>query len=213
MCRAHNLFRGAITLLCFLFPTLGAPAGWETSNPKDAKDFETGNLSAVKRILTKGNYIERDLSLLVFALGKATSSGNVDLLRYLNERGWLQKCRQAECYPVHIAAKYGRIDAIRFQITQGFDAKATDYFKINSQYGGNTPLHYAASNGHLETVKFLCDRGVDPSLKNRMAKTALDNARYELDMRHGGNAKEEATAKARYQEIVQYLSHEHCGKE
>ncbi len=185
MCRAHNLFPGAIALLCFLFPTLGAPAGWETSNPKDAKAFETGNLSAVKRILT---------------------------LRYLNARGWLHKCRQAECYPVHIAAKYGRIDAIGFLITQGFDAKATDYFKINSQYGGNTPLHYAASNGHLETVKFLCDRGVDPSLKNRMAKTALDNARYELDMRHGGNAKEEATAKAQYQEIVQYLSHEHCGK-
>src|SRR6266567_2186151 len=62
MCRAHNLFRGAITLLCFLFPTLGAPAGWETSNPKDAKAFETGKLSAVKRILTKDNYIERDLS-------------------------------------------------------------------------------------------------------------------------------------------------------
>src|SRR5437879_268625 len=158
-CRVRN-----IVWLFFLFPTLAMPAGWETSHPKDAKAFETGNLPAVKRILVKDNYVERDSNLLVFALEKAISSGNVELISYLNDRGWLQRCRESECYPVHIAATHGKTEAIKFLMTQGFDAKAVDDPK--SQYGGNTPLHYAAYFGHLETVRFLCRIGVDASLKN-----------------------------------------------
>jgi hypothetical protein len=189
---------------------LAMPAGWETSNPKDVKAFETGNLPAIRRILAKDNYIERDPRLLVFALDKAVASGNVELIRYLSDRGWLQTCRQAECYPVHIAASNGKIKAIEFLVTQGFDAKAIDDF--NAQYGGNTPLHYAASFGHLETVRFLCGMGVDASLKNRMGETALDKAKYELDMHHGGSKKEEAATKERFRKTAEYLTDRVCTK-
>ena len=42
----HIFLRDAknIALLFFLFPSVGVPAGWETSHPKDAKAFETANL-------------------------------------------------------------------------------------------------------------------------------------------------------------------------
>ena len=205
-------FRSAknIALLSFLIPSIVISAGWETSHPKDVKAFETGNLPAIKRILVKDNYIEGDPRFLRFALEKAISSGNVDLLRYLNDRGWLQKCRQLECYPVHEAARHGRVEIIKFLGAEGFDAKAVD--NVNSEYGGNTPLHYAASRGHLETVKLLCELNVDARLKNRKGDTALDLAQFQLDINHGGTKKEEEMAKVRFRKIVEYLANRDCTK-
>ena len=199
-----------LALALFAISQLAMTASWETSHPKDVKAFETGDLSTVKLILVKGNYVERDPSLLVFALEKAISSGNVDLIRYLNDRGWLEKCRKMQCYPVHIAASSGAVDVIKFLKSQGFDVKAiTD---PSSPYGGDTALHYAARFGHPGAVKYLCEQGVDAGTRNRKGRTALEEALRRSSMRTlvGGDPQKEAKARADTAEVINYLRTSRC---
>jgi len=198
-------------LLLLLLPVQGLSAGWETTNPKDVKAFETGDLPAVKQILVKDNYIERDPSLLIFALQKAISSGKVEMIRYLKSRGWLEQCRKEKCYPIHLAATYGAVDVIKLLIAEGFDVK--EITDPASPYGGETPLHYAARFGHPDAVKFLCEQGVDAGARNKRNRTALDESlrRSALRTLVGGDPQKEAKARADTIEATDYLNTHRCG--
>src|SRR6266704_1632666 len=66
-------------------------ASWEQVDPNGVKAFKSGNLQAVKRILEKAEYFRDNRPLMNEALSFAVSSGNVELVKYLADRGWLSR--------------------------------------------------------------------------------------------------------------------------
>lgn len=56
---------------------------------------------------------------------------------------------------LHIAVRWGDVDAVKLLITSGVDV---------NKHGeeGYTPLHYACEEGNLEIVRLLLDGGSDP---------------------------------------------------
>lgn len=68
--------------------------------------------------------------------------------------------------PMHQAAKYGELEALRFLIAQGGDVNA-------SANQGVTPLHLAAGFGELETVKLLLEQGAEVDPKEAHGMTPI----------------------------------------
>lgn len=64
--------------------------------------------------------------------------------------------------PLHVAAKWGRIDMVKLLLDNGalFDSRTRD---------GLTPLHCAARSGHNSVCTMLIDAGCNPSAKTRVS--------------------------------------------
>ena len=81
---------------------------------------------------------------------------------------------QYQYTPLHIAARYNKIEAVAALISHGADVNARDR-------GGETPLMWASRWGHAKVVEALLDAGADKELKATSGvfkgKTALDLAR------------------------------------
>ena len=89
---------------------------------------------------------------------EASKIGDVELLqRICHPRN--KDCRDIEgrhSTPLHFAAGYNRIDAVRFLLSIGADVHAKDR-------GGLVPLHNACSYGHYEVCEHLLQYGADPN--------------------------------------------------
>lgn len=98
-------------------------------------------------------------------------TGRVDRLRgLLSKSPELIKAVNSEGEtPVHQAAKYGEMEALRFLIEQGGDvnAKTTQ---------GVTPLHLAAGFGELEVVKYLLEKVAEVDPKEKTGMTPINAA-------------------------------------
>ncbi|TRY72087.1 hypothetical protein TCAL_12368 [Tigriopus californicus] len=67
---------------------------------------------------------------------------------------------------LHIAAKQGRLDTVKFLIHEGA--------KINAmEKGGNTPLMLSATSGNPDVTNYLLDRGALADKENNKGETAL----------------------------------------
>jgi ankyrin repeat protein len=106
--------------------------------------------------------------------------------------------------PLHLAAFFGGVDAVRAILATGFDPDADpentfgvrpihsaaavgDHASVRAlleagaspnvhQRGGYTPLHTAAHNGDVELARLLLEHGADPSLVDDAGQTPLDMA-------------------------------------
>nr|XP_043633568.1 putative ankyrin repeat protein RF_0381 [Erigeron canadensis] len=88
------------------------------------------------------------------------------LLQYILEKGKSAK----GFYPLHYAARYGDIHAVKLLITRGYD--------INTSDGdGYTPLMLAAREGNVGMCNLLISFGSVCSFKNSKGETALTLAR------------------------------------
>jgi ankyrin repeat protein len=67
---------------------------------------------------------------------------------------------------LHVAAKGGRLEIVKFLIGKGFDINATNPEKW-------TALHLASKHCHLETVKCLVEHNADINCKDRAERTPL----------------------------------------
>ena len=71
--------------------------------------------------------------------------------------------------PLHIAARFGHVDAVEILLEAGAD--------INGRgEDGDTPLHCAAAGGQIEAIKCLLKRGAVPNLPNDHGDTPADLA-------------------------------------
>lgn len=94
---------------------------------------------------------------------RALLAKNPDLIKAVNSEGET---------PVHQAAKYNQMEALRFLVEQGGDVNA----RANQR---TTPLHLAAAFGEIEAVKYLLEKGaeVDPREETGMTPVMGAQAR------------------------------------
>ncbi len=132
-------------LFVFCNPVWGA--SWEEGS---GRYFEEGNLAEVERILADETYSG---AMLIDALSLAISSGNVDLVKYLDARGWLKACRKdRRCDPILSAVLGKNRQMLAFMLSQGFPPTRDALFS-------------AAAQADFDAVKLLCDKGANPAGK------------------------------------------------
>lgn len=73
--------------------------------------------------------------------------------------------------PLHLAAHFGRLEAMRVLLGHGADVHAR-----SSNEMGNTPLHAAAAGGRTEAVAALLDGKADPNARQHGGWAALHSA-------------------------------------
>ncbi len=151
----HKAWIGVVLLWAVLMPTHGAT--WEDT---DGRYFEQGDLAAVKRLLAKDNYAgER----LIQAFETAVMSGNIDLVQYLDKRGWLKICRQDKrCDPVLyavISKKHPKM--VAYLLSRGFPPTGAALFSASAAV---TPDDDTLARS-LEAVQLLCEHGANPAEK------------------------------------------------
>ncbi len=131
----------------FVFCNPAWSASWEEES---GKYFEEGDLDAVKRVLAEGAYSG---ALLIDALSLAIRSGNVDLVKYLDTRGWLKACRKdRQCDPILSAVPSKNRQMLAFMLSQGFPPTRDALFQ-------------AAAQADFDAVKLLCEKGASPAGK------------------------------------------------
>ena len=76
--------------------------------------------------------------------------------------------------PLHLAAFFGGVDAVRVLLARGADVDARA--QNDTIAPDATPLHCAAAARHVEIARLLLDAGADPNARQRSGHTALDAA-------------------------------------
>jgi ankyrin repeat protein len=80
---------------------------------------------------------------------------------------------------LHLAAFFGRAEAVRLLLDAGADPNAVG---TSEQIGPVQPLHSAAASGRLEGVRLLLERGADVNARQGGGFTALHAAAASRDM-------------------------------
>jgi len=147
--------------------------------------------------------VAADPSLAIFAAAiqgdcvqlEALLAGNRSLVSAVSSDGWT---------PLHLAAYFGKIDAVRLLLNKGAQVNARSTNPMQNmaihaaasgrhagvikvlldhgapasarQHGGWTPLHAAAQNGDLETARVLVNGGADVQARADNNQMALDLA-------------------------------------
>ena len=127
--------------------------------------------------------------------------------------------------PIHDAAVFGNIEAVKKHLAAGADVNAKDEngetplhlaptkeivelliaegADVNAKSrSGHTSLHSAAQGGHKEIAELLIAAGTDVNAKNNNGETPLDKAKYkpetaDLLRKHGGKTGEELKAEGK----------------
>jgi ankyrin repeat protein len=95
-------------------------------------------------------------------------TGNRALVSALSTDGWT---------PLHLAAFFGKGDAVRLLLNKGAAVTARSTNQME-----NTPLHAAAAGKHAEIVKLLLDRGANANARQNGGWVPLHSAAQNGDI-------------------------------
>ena len=195
-----------VSLVIGFFIYYGSLHAVGLDSTEEGHAFETGNLKRVKEILEKDNIFThpRETLLLIQALELGVRSGNLELVKYLDSKGWLTTCKnnQTNCFPIHYVSSQKSIESmplVKFFIDKGFSPNIVDKYSM-------TTLHLAAKTGKFELVRYLCNIGVDEKIKNSTNETALEIAkRYFSRGKLSSNSKEKQRIYLGLKNIIEFL--------
>lgn len=132
--------------------------------------IRAGDLSRVAAL------VEADPTLAIFAASiqgetariEELLAGNRSLISSLSTDGWT---------PLHLAAFFGKKDAVRLLLNKGAEVNARSTNPM-----ANTPLHAAAAGKDTETAKILLDHGANANARQHGGWTALHAAAQNGDV-------------------------------
>ncbi len=122
----------------------------------------TDNIYELMNLIEQGSNINWQDSRMegVTALHEASRKGNIEIVRYLLQKGAdIHLKNYNGLSPLHIAAYCGENEIVRTLIAAGADVNAKAKDNI-------TPLHTAASMGHADIVEFLINSGAEAHAKS-----------------------------------------------
>jgi len=146
----------------------------------------TDNIYELMNLMEQGANINWQDSRMegVSALHEASRNGNIEIVRYLLQKGSdIQLKNYNGLSPLHVAAYCGENEIVRALIAVGADVNAKAKDNI-------TPLHTAASMGHADTVELLINSG------------AAAHARSSKD----GSTPEDFATREGHQDVSELLS-------
>ena len=118
-------------------------------------------------ILTK---VHKIYSHNVPPINAAASSGNLELVKYLVEKGAdLHKLSRTRATPLRMASFFNHTDIMEYLIKCGADVNRANCI-------GSGPLHAAAYNGGAEAIKLLLEKGADVHQYTIRGHTVLHEA-------------------------------------
>ncbi|MGH9594902.1 MAG: ankyrin repeat domain-containing protein, partial [Bryobacteraceae bacterium] len=135
--------------------------------------FEAVRAGDLARVQT---LVDADPTLAIFAasiLGETERlepllAGNRALVTAVSSDGWT---------PLHLAAFFGKVDAVRFLLNKGASVTTRSTNDLR-----NTPLHAAAAGGHSQIVKILLDHGADANARQHSGWAPLHAAAQNGDV-------------------------------
>jgi ankyrin repeat protein len=150
-----------------------------------------------------GALVEADPSLAIFAAAIEGDTGAIETLLAAN-RPLVSAVSSDGWTPLHLAAHFGKLEAVRLLLNKGAkaDARSTNAMQntplhaaaagraagvakllldhgtsVNArQHGGWTPLHAAAQNGDIELARTLVEAGADVNARADNRQSPLDLA-------------------------------------
>lgn len=106
-----------------------------------------------------------------YEIFESKRGNEMDFIKFCYEKGFGKKIdRDTEEYGNYIpnsAAKFGRMEALKFFIDEGFRIDDTVYLRYNLR---KTPLQFAAERGDYEMSKYLLGKGASPIKKDSHKK-------------------------------------------
>lgn len=119
----------------------------------------------------------------VLDIFEAAVAGDAARIRHLAaaDPGLVQAVNGDGFMPLHLAAHYGRVDALKALIEQGADVSATMPSQVPF-VPANTALHAAIAGGpHKEVIRHLVDAGADVNKPDSLGATPLHSAAFHND--------------------------------
>ncbi|CAG9996467.1 unnamed protein product [Clonostachys byssicola] len=158
---------------------------------------ENGHWDAVDLLLDRGANPFAQHTDGEMVIHKAVKLGKIEFLRILHHRNIPMDT--AGRTPLHVAAKHGQVEELKFLLSIGADVSRKNDFSetplmeavafsdasiveiliqhgsdVNTlEDGGRTPLMVASSLCRQDTVRVLLDHGADPNIQDVSGKTAL----------------------------------------
>ena len=150
------LFKPLAVIMLFFASLTAYSSTWEDT---DGQFFISGDLKAVKRILSKEKYSGDQLAL---AFNFSASSGNVSLTQYLEGLGWIKACNKLrDCQPMLWASMNNpKPQMVEWLLSKGFKSNGES---LESAAVFNLPQDTTVANS-FEVIKIHCENGVNPLL-------------------------------------------------
>ncbi|KAJ5701244.1 Mg2+ transporter protein CorA-like/Zinc transport protein ZntB [Penicillium malachiteum] len=127
--------------------------------------FENFDQSKQPALIEKEN-IDGDTALL-----NAADCGHLEIVHYLLNKGAeLRKTGHQDWNALHLAAKNGRIEVVKFLVDN--TALGKECISEEAGHDGSTPLMLAVENGKLDVTSYFIEKGAD-TLKNDLQGNTL----------------------------------------
>lgn len=123
-----------------------------------------GKLGTVKRIFFFNNVDEETLN---YALVNAATSGELNIVKYLQKKGanLMHKDTLGRSV-IFLAASCGHLNVVKYLQSQGMDI-------LEKSNNGETSMMFAAERGYVEMVKYLYSQKMDAHARDSNKDTAL----------------------------------------
>ncbi|XP_078329510.1 uncharacterized protein LOC111115061 [Crassostrea virginica] len=135
-----------------------------------------GKLSMCKYLIAEYSHLLADLDDEGYSVAhEAASSGNVQLLTFLQEKGVNLQLRTNHGHTtLHLASENSHIAACKY-LLKTIKSDSDDFLKCKDVHGKSV-LHFAAMGGYVNLFEFYISKGLSICDKSRMGKTVLNYA-------------------------------------